>query len=377
MDRIRIMHVVNGLATGGTEQGVRKLLAGLDPAIFEQSVCTVAGKSAGVSLPPVPVMTVNDSGTEGWRFLVPRFAKVFTRQRPHVVHSRNWGTIESILAARLCRIPAIVHSEHGRDVQTMGRQPWRRRVLRRASYRMADRVFTVSRELGDYYARELSVSPQQFQVIPNGVDTQQFRPDAAARKEIREKLGIESDAVVVGTVSRLDPVKDHRSLLRASAAVLAQGIKLRVIIVGEGGERQALQAEADKLAIAPQVVFAGETANVAAWLNSFDIFALPSLSEGMSNTLLEAMAVGLPPVASRVGGNPELIEEGGCGLLVEPGAVEALAACLKQLAERPPWRLTLGGNARRRIECCFSLQRMLDAYSELYLQVVGRQGAVN
>ena len=374
MSRIRIIHVVRSLGTGGTEEGVRKLLAGLDRHAFEQIVCTVV---AGPEVEPQTGTRVVTLGrpAAGREFLVPDLIRVFARERPQIVHSRNWGTIEAVPAARLARVGAVVHSEHGLDVQTMGGQPWRRRILRRLCFGWANTVFAVSRELRDYYAKQLGIPAERLRIISNGVDTERFRPDAELRRQLREQLSVDAGTLVVGTVSRLDPVKDHRALFQAAELCLTRGVRLQLVIVGDGPERASLERDVqNRSLLRDRTLFTGETRNVVRWLNGFDVFALPSLTEGMSNTLLEAMAVGVPPVASCVGGNPEVIEEGRSGLLFEAGNTEALAACLKGLAQDPKWRQSLGTNARQRVQSCFSLERMMQNYARLYEGVLYGNG---
>ena len=191
---------------------------------------------------------------------------------------------------------------------------------------------------------------------------------------MRASLGIAPDTVVAGTVSRLDPVKDHRTLLRAMEVVVAQQPNMVLIIVGDGPERAGLQAEVDSRPVLRKLVhFVGESADVPAWLNSFDVFVLPSLSEGMSNTLLEAMAVGVVPVATCVGGNPEVVENERSGLLFPAGDHVALAARLQQLAGDSARRQSLAFGARRRIESCFSLERMLANYAQMYCELAGHE----
>jgi len=175
----------------------------------------------------------------------------------------------------------------------------------------------------------------------------------------------------VGTVSRLDPVKDHSTLLQAAEMALKSGVDLRLVIVGDGTQRAALEKElASKLNLSRRTLFAGEVRNVADWLNSFDVFVLPSLSEGMSNTLLEAMAVGVAPIATAVGGNPEVVEHGHSGLLVRPGDAKEICDHLVRLATADEWRRDLGGNARQRIVARFSIERMLEQYEEMYCQLM-------
>lgn len=366
MKPIRIMHVVHSLGTGGTEAGIRKLLSGFDPEVFEQSVCTVV---AGPPFDPQTGARLVSLGRarRSSGLLMTDFYRLFRRERPHIVHARNWGTIEAVPAAKLARVPGVIYSEHGLDLSTVNVQPWRRNAFRRFCFRYADRVFAVSQGLRDYFVRQLGLPPQRLPVIANGVDTERYRPVSLVREEMRQKLGLSRDLFTVGTVSRLDPVKDHGTLFRAAEALLGQGCALQVIVVGDGPQRAALErcVGASQL-LRNRVLFTGSRSDIAQWLQSFDVFVLPSLAEGMSNTLLEAMASGVAPVASRVGGNPEVIEEGMSGLLFEAGDANALAACLKALALDPQRRHEMGTRARRRVMSRFSLKDMLENYGRLY-----------
>lgn len=368
--RIRVMHVVRTMATGGMESVVRKLRSALDPERFQQSICTLIA-APGLDAPDTICL---DRFAGKPAFLVPQLARVFARERPDIVHSRNWATIEAVSAAKLAGVGAVVHSEHGRDLQTMGRQPLRRRLLRRLSYAWADRVFCVSQELKQYYCTELGLAAASIEVIPNGVDVEHFCPNPRARIDVRAKLGAGPNTIVIGTVSRLDPVKNHGTLLRAAKMALQTGVDLRLVIVGNGPRRTELEADlASKPVLAARTLLTGDVQNVADWLNSFDVFVLPSLSEGMSNTFLEAMAVGLATVASAVGGNPEVVEDGHSGLLVPPEDAEGICSHLVQLAAAEARRRELGNNARERVVARFSAERMLKQYEEMYCQLV-KQG---
>jgi sugar transferase (PEP-CTERM/EpsH1 system associated) len=371
--RIRVMHVIRSLAIGGTENGVRKLLDGLNPERFEQTVCILLGNPNLEVAAGTKIVSLKRSPDRA-AFLVPQLARVFASERPDIVHSRNWGTIEAIAAAKLAHVSAVVHSEHGRDLQTIERQPWRRRILRRLFYGWANRVFCVSQELREHYSSELRLPVHFFGVIPNGVDMQQFRPNLQARTDVRRKLQVKEDTLVIGTVSRLDPIKDHRTLFLAAEMALRRGLDLRLVVVGEGTERAALEQDlATRPTLSCRALMVGEVANVADWLNGLDVFVLPSLSEGMSNTLLEAMAVGVPAIATRVGGNPEVIEEGRSGLLVGPREEHKICDYLVQLGSAPGWRGALGKNARQRIVSRFSLERMLNDYEEMYCQLLAQE----
>lgn len=366
MKRIRVMHVVRTMAMGGTEGGVRKLLSGLDPTQFEQTLCTLIDDPKSANPPSTRTICLGRAPDKA-AFLVPRLGRVFSRERPDVVHSRNWAAIEAVAAAKLVRIPVVIHSEHGRDLETMGHQPWRRRAIRRLSYRWADRVFCVSEELRAYYRQELGLpSSAAVEVIPNGIDTTLFRPNPQARRSIREILGAGLETLVVGTVSRLDPIKDHSTLIAAAAMACEKGLDLRLVIVGGGVCRPALEQEvAKRPVLQPRTFLPGAVGNVFDWLNGFDVFVLPSLSEGMSNTLLEAMAVGVTPVATAVGGNVEVVEDGISGLLVPPRSPGEICRQLERLVSAS-LRGQLGGKARQRVLANFSIDSMLERYARLY-----------
>jgi sugar transferase (PEP-CTERM/EpsH1 system associated) len=373
MNRIRIMHVVDSLGTGGTEEGIRKVLSGLDKAVFEQTVCTVAPCNYSETAGGARVVSVLKR--QGRRqMLIGPFKRIFELERPHIVHSRNWGAIEAIVAARLGGVQGVVHSEHGLESSTYRGQPLRRNAIRRFSFAWTDRVFAVSRALRTYYVQQLRIAEERIGVIPNGVDTDRFRPRRDSHLAVTEGWRASSSTIVIGTVGRLDPVKDHHTLLKAIDLLFAMNIDVHLLIVGDGPEREALQARVrNRSPRAAKVTFVGETRKVASYLNSFDIFVLPSLAEGMSNALLEAMSSGIACVASRVGGNSELIEEGLSGLLFDAGDAKALADRLKVLALNPQYRQNLGENARKRVENSFSLHRMMHNYTRLYTDLVANK----
>lgn len=373
MKRIRIMHAVYDFEVGGIQSVVRKLLAGLDPARFEQIVCAItsgyppdaATRARLIALghrPGIPV------------FLVPEFLKLFNRERPDVVHSHNWGTIEAIPAARMARVATVLHTEHGRDLRSLGRMPLRHRLFRKLCYGWADGVFTISEEMKRYYAAATALPEGRLQVLLNSVDTSVFRRDASARRHLRRELGLGENIFVAGCVARLDPVKDLCTLFRAAETAIAKGQDLRIVLVGDGPERAALETYARRRpGLRDRVLFMGERAEVAQWLNVFDVFVLPSHFEGISGALLEAMATGIPVVATAVGGNPEVIEHERSGLLFPRGDAETLSKYLWRLRGDAELRSTLVQNASCRVETQFSLRCMLDRYTDIYSRAVEKQ----
>lgn len=372
MKRIRIVHVLYRMGAGGTELALQRLAAGLDPERFENIICTVAPSPEGEPCAGARYISMKRGGPKTG-FLFPDFTRLFLRERPDVVHSRNWGAIEAVAAARLARVPRVIHSEHGRNIHTMGGDPWRRLIFRRLCYALADEVFAVSRELREHHARQLALPEARLKVIPNGVDANRFRPDARVRGLMRGQLGVTDDVLVLGTVGRLDPVKDQGLLLRAAEQLIRAGMRLHVVIAGDGPESQNLRAQVSASHVLyGRVTLAGEAARPEDWMNSFDVFALPSLSEGMSNTLLEAMATGLPCVATRVGGNPDLVDDLRTGFLVNSGDASGLADRIMKLAGEPELRSAFGARGRQKVESQFSLRQMVENYTRLYAAPLSR-----
>jgi sugar transferase (PEP-CTERM/EpsH1 system associated) len=366
---LRVLHVIDRLDVGGTELGIARLIRGLNGG-FHHRVCAIRGFNEEFVQTQALAGKVCLAGhsTPGFQLVVGRLARLMREFKPDVVHSRNWGAIEAIPAARLARVPVAIHSEHGYEVDMLAGLRLHRRILRRMAYTAADVVFTVSKELRDYHARQTWFPAERIRVLPNGVDTAKFCPRPNARVEMRRQLGLAEDCIACGAVGRLVAIKDHFTLLQATKILLQCGVPLYLFLVGTGPELVNLQRfVAASPELSERIRFIGLTTDVAALLNALDIFVLPSLSEGMSNTLLEAMAAGLPVLASRVGGNPEIIGEECTSCLFTAGDVADLSARLEHLAKYPVLRQKLGLAARRRVEKEFSLERMIGRYHDLYL----------
>jgi len=374
---LRVLHILNRLATGGTENIVLRLVGGLNGEIFEHRLAALRGMDPAFNGNALPGGTLLLDGKKdsGFEFLILRLAGVMRAYRPHIVHSRNWGAIEAIPAARLAGVPVAIHSEHGYELDMLAGLPMRRRIFRRAAYGMADAVFAVTQELRDYHARQAWVSPERIRVLYNGVDTERFRPRADMRVLLRKKFELPEHRFIVGTVGRTVAIKDHPTFLRAIEIIVRDGVDAHALLVGSGPELQRnQQIAADSSVLAGRVTFIGDCDQVPDLLNAMDAFALTSISEGMSNTLLEAMATGLPVIATDVGGNPEVIVEGSSGWLFQPHDAESLAARLTLLATQENLRRQTGAAARERVVERFSLERMLEEYTQLYTGLAAQRG---
>ena len=375
--KLRVLHVIDRLLVGGTEVGILKVIRGLSDDCFEHRICTVRGfdetfaRSEGFQ----GKIYVAGAANSGFQFLLGRLAKTMRDFRPHIVHSRNWGAIETLPAARLSGVPVAIHSEHGYELDMLKGLPKRRRVFRRAAYAAADAVFTVTEELRTYHACQAWLPMERIRVLPNGVDTNRFAYRHREREEIRQRLGFDDESIVLGSVGRLVPIKDHATLLQAAEILLGRGISVKVLLVGTGPELEKHKKFVSGSArLSGRVVFVGEASEVPALLNAMDVFVLPSLSEGMSNTVMEAMSTSLPTVVTGVGGNPELVESERSGWLFKPGDVKGLVDILERLSHDPKLRNDLGQAARERVADQFSLDAMICRYRDLYLELATKRG---
>ena len=372
---LRVLQVINRIWMGGTEYAVLNIMSGMDEKLFEHRICALRGYD-----PAFPRMSMVEGKTfvagqhnGNLQIAVFRLARIMRQYRPHIVHSRNWGAVEAIFAARLAGVPVVIHSEHGYEVEMLKGLPFRQRVLRRAAYALADSVFTVTQELRDFHTQQAWISPDKIRVIYNGVDTQRFLP--GSNMDAREKFGIPPHRLVIGTVGRMVRIKDHKTLLQAFEMLVAGGVDAHLLLVGSGPLLEAHQAYVkDSRVIANRVCFAGRCDNVPEMLRAMDIFVLPSICEGMSNTLLEAMATGLPAVATRVGGNSEVVDHDRTGWLFSPGNAEELWHRLRLLSLNRECLQEVGRAARDRAVRQFSLDRMVNDYQDLYMELTRRRG---
>ena len=290
------------------------------------------------------------------------------RERYTIVHTHNSKAgFLGRLAARLAGVPIIIHTVHGFAFHE--REPWWRRrlfiALERLAARWCDQFICISQPLIEWAVAMRIVPRDRAVKIYSGIELAQFRQPADAAA-VRASWGWPDDALVIGEVAKLWPGKGHDTLLRAFARVRAQHPQARLVFVGEGSERPALERLAQRLDVAADVRFLGFRRDVAALTHALDIAALPSLFEGMGRAVLEAMACAKPVVASRVGGLVELIEDGVTGCLVPPNDVDALTAALERLLQEPSVRVRMGQAGVSRVTQQFDAGVMSDHILAVY-----------
>lgn len=372
-----IAHVLRRIDYGGVEHGVETLLRHLPRDEFRHAVIQLAdADDAGrlrAAWPDVDMYTVRESRT-GLRAQL-RILRLLRQLQPALVHTRNAPAIGYQAAAAIAGVPARIHSEHGRDTDDLDGTNWRLVALRRIVRPFVHHHIALSRELERYLLRKVGVDASHVTQIYNGVDTERFRPHGSgARAPLPVEDFVAPDSIVIGTVGRMDPVKDPLTLAEAFAR-LAWMIpearsRLRLVMIGDGSERAAVEARLERHGLREQAWLPGAREDVPALLQGFDIFVLSSLSEGISNTILEAMATRLPVVATAVGGNPELVTEGETGALVRRADPEALARALLDYVRQPAVRLAHGRRALRVVREQFGLPVMVGRYAQLYRNMI-------
>jgi glycosyltransferase involved in cell wall biosynthesis len=294
--------------------------------------------------------------------------RLFRRLRPAIVHTHtSKAGFVGRLAAWLARVPAVIHQPHGHIFYGYWSRPRTALfvALERIAAHWTDTIVTLTpREVDEHLERGIG-RRAQYAVVPSGVPTEALRRVAPARVEARARLGLPADAYVVAGVGRFVPIKGFDLLVAALIDVVARVPGAHVLLIGDGGERGALEAQAQALGVADRLHITGTVTDVIGLLAAADVLAAPSRNEGMGRVLVEAMALGLPVVGARVGGIPDVIVDGECGLLVPPDDPAALAGALVELGRDAAWRAKLGAGARPRAEA-FSTTAAAAAMRDIY-----------
>ena len=374
-----IVHVVHRLAVGGLENGLVNLINHIPANRYRHAVICLTDYSDfrdRITRPDVEVYALHKA--PGIRpSLYVALYRLFKRLRPDIVHTRNLATLEAQLPAWLAGVPLRVHGEHGRDMHDLDNTRQRYRLLRRAMSPLIHRFIALSRDLEQYLIRDVGVDPARITRIINGVDSERFAPRTRDLSTALPSGLTEPDSLLIGCVGRMETVKDPLNLARAFVLLHTQrpelAPRLRLMMIGDGPLLEDARALLSHAGLARQVWLPGARADIAALLPTLDLFVLPSRGEGISNTILEAMACGLPVIATAVGGNNELVAEDVTGRLVPRDVPQALALALADYCADDAKRRAQGAAARARVEREFDLAHMVQSYVALYDRLlVGR-----
>ncbi len=349
---------------GGTEQVIRQIVKASDTSLYESSIVCVDGKvgdigqamrGEGISVTAV----VRGAGFD--RQTIGSLRAHIKKHDIDVVHCHQYTPYcyGAVAAFRLGL--QVIFTEHGRFYPD--RFTWKRRIVNQLLYRLADNITCISNATRMALSRFEWIPKKRIQVIYNGVAMVERPQDEQA---IRRKLGISESALVLGTISRFDPIKNQVMMLEALSEIRQDHSDCVLVMAGDGPERTALESRAQELGIAESVHFTGFITDIAAYLNAIDIFLLTSFSEGTSMTLLEAMSVGKVVIATAVGGNVEVVEDGVSGILIPSGDTAALVASVKNLQTNTSEAQHLSDGATQAYANRFSVEKMIGGYEDIY-----------
>ena len=375
-----VCHIVYRFDTGGLENGVVNLINHMPADAYRHAVVAltevVPNFAQRIQRPDVALVSLHKPAGHGAK-LWPRLVRELRRLQPAVVHTRNLAALEMQPAAWWAGVPARVHGEHGRDVEDPDGTSVKHQWIRRAYRPFVHRTIALSRDLERYLIERVGHDPAVVTQIYNGVDARRFSPPADGRRQTVPGSPFNDPGLwVIGTVGRMQTVKAQpllaQAFVQAVQAAPQATAAWRLVLVGDGPLRGQTEAVLAQAGLRDRAWFAGERADVPALMGGLSCFALPSLAEGISNTILEAMACGLPVVATDVGGNAELVQHGTTGCIVPAGDAAALADGLRQAAQQAPTQ-GWGAAGRAEVERRFSLQSMVAAYQRVYDEVLARR----
>jgi glycosyltransferase involved in cell wall biosynthesis len=375
--RLRLVHVLDSLNTGGTELNAVRTAERLDRDRFDirflciQPEGPLRARLDAARIPVIPI-PIDGLATASAVRRGRQIRDLVRRESIDVVHAHD--PYANVLAApwvRLAGRGAVIASHRWwRDVH---RRPVR--VANRLAYRFAHRVLANSPSVGELVVREEGVPRKRLVVIPNFVDAVAFEPPSVSRRaELRARVGLREGELAVGVVANLYAVKDHATLLRAAARIAPAWPSLRFVIVGEGSERGALESLARQTGIADRVLMPGRIAHEPGLPAIFDVAVLTSREEGFPNFVVEAMAAGRPVVATGVGGVPDAVAEGETGYLIAPGDDSLLARSIERLLRDDALRERLGRSAVERARAAWHVDVVLGSLVALYERLVRAPG---
>jgi len=369
--------------TGGLENGVVNLINHMPEDRFRHAIVAlteVTDFRDRVKRRDVEFVALHKPAGQGaWQF--PKWYRMLRRMRPDIVHTRNLAALECQIPAWVARVPIRIHGEHGRDVGDLDGSNRIYQRVRRFYRPFVHHYLALSRDLAQYLASEIKVPQSRITQVYNGVDTHRFQPAPEGPIPIRDCPFHPAHHWIVGTVGRMQAVKDQVTLARAFVHALdlepALKKRLRLVMIGDGPLRAQAQAVLQDGGVADLAWLPGERSDVADIMRGLHAFALPSLAEGISNTVLEAMASALPVIATDVGGNADLVVPGETGDIIAAADPLAMARRILHLAYEPGQARSRGIAGRQRVESQFSMQAMVANYQRVYEEQLRRIGAVN
>lgn len=380
---IRVAYIIHTFDIGGLERCVTRLVNHLDKSRFCPVVVCLhrSGDAAQwIQTERIPIIELGKRPGIDLR-VIGRLARLLREHVIDIVHSHNWGTlVETAIARRLASVKCHIHAERGMELRDIKVNSWRRKLrgnCMRWSFTQADAVIAVAESVRQRVSQRCGFPIQRVRVIPNGVDSSPKKRNSNVREELRRSINILPNAVVVGSIGRFVPVKDFATAVEAIKQLIQRGHDVHLVLVGDGPLRQSITDQIQGENVGGRIHLVGKQQNIWDWLSVMDVYVNSSLNEGMSQSLLEAMAAGLPSVVTDVGDSAAIVGgEKPFGLKVRPSDATALADVLKQLVEQPQRRKELSKNALIRHHSIYNVETMVRRYEALYNQLYKKNNPV-
>ncbi len=362
-----ILHVVHSFGAGGLENGMVNILNRIPENKYKHIILSLTNDinfKNRITNKNVKIINITKRPGKGVGWYLD-LLKIVYKMKPDIIHTRNLSTIEAQIPCMLIPGCKRIHGEHGRDVFDLTGQTKKYIWLRKAISLIIDRYLTVSKDLEFWLVNDINISNNKIFQIYNGVDTNTFYPSEVDKR---------NNQIIIGSVGRLAAIKNYQLLIKAYSQLIQiyHDIDLRLILVGDGPEKNNLILLSEELGVSDKVKFYGNRNDISDLLRKIDIFVLPSLGEGISNTILEAMSTSLPIVASEVGGNVELVNSGVNGFLFKDNDKESLCNVLMILIDKPDLRKKMGKESLNSVLDSFqwdiTVSKYMQNYDELLLK---------
>lgn len=374
-----VVHLVDALASADMENGLLNLIRHLPPDRYRHAIVCLRDQGdyeAGLREQGIAVVNLHQHDASPLHYL--RLYRVLRSMRPDLIHTRNRSGLPAQLVAALAGVRLRVHAEHGRDLTRPDRASLRGRLLRRLLRPLTDHYIAVSSELEQWLVEAIGAEPSRVSQIANGVDSVQYHPRLGPAAAVGPPGFMHDGVFVIGSIGRMDAGGNQVTLVEAFLRLIASPHpahqRLRLMLIGNGPARAECQAMLNRAGAAARAWLPGDRPDTAQLLRAMDLFVLPSLLEDRANAILEAMASGLPVVATAVGCNTDLVHAGFTGILVPPMSAELLAAAVSDYCRIPEMAARHGARARSQVIARHSMPAMARDYLAVYDALTGFGG---
>lgn len=368
--KINIAHLVYSFGTGGMENGIVNLVNNMNVNLFNHYIIsfTFIGEfQRRITTKNVKIISINKK--PGHSFL-PYFSlrNIFIKNKIDIVHARGWATMmEGIISAKLARVPVTVYGFPGKTFMDMFGEKKRRILAQKILIKFTDGAVAYLNHMKNELCCSMNIPDEKVTILKNGVDLNKF---TNVNSGYRSEFGIKDNIFVIGAVGRIDPVKNYGTLIEAFNIFSSKYDNVKLVLVGDGEDFNNVKNKALDMGLSSTVLMLGDREDVPNILKCFDVFVQPSLYEGMSNTILEAMASGLPVISSSVGGSPEIVKDEENGLLFNPLDVLSLVNRLERIYHEKELREKMVKANKKKINKEFSLEKMVKKYEKYYISIL-------